>query len=79
MGEQEDDRSMGCMSLIIVAIVTYLICIIFYNKESYEKTRNKHRMGIHATQYDAHLICTYINRMQEQGEYDRESACRDPY
>ena len=29
MNELEDDRSMGCMSLIIVAIVTYLVCIIF--------------------------------------------------
>ena len=29
MDELEDDKSLGCMSLIIVAIVTYLVCVIF--------------------------------------------------
>ena len=29
MDELEDDKSLGCMSLIIVAIVTYLACVIF--------------------------------------------------
>ena len=28
MNELEDDKSLGCMSLIIVAIVTYLVCVI---------------------------------------------------
>ena len=29
MDELEDDKSLGCMRLIIVAIVTYLVCVIF--------------------------------------------------